>query len=940
LDIQKKNLIKSAIKLAILTCTTVANTINSGKAAANELITSGIRSTLNNVVQEKLTGDRQEEVLAALGLDDATLSKPRVVKIKAVSDAARATYPVLANVQKTLKMRLEAVRGMVIAENGGDESKDPGYVGATLRKNIMVRTEIAAALDTLGALGTKTAEAKTDADTNLPLAQAVVDELTADLAALTAALEELKAQQRQEEEEARLTANEAAVTPPVPQRIPTVSVTPVDGETEADYQYRRALAIRDAAIAKWNDETPPLNSSISDCQAQIEAAQSEINAAVSTSITVPRVADFISAYGGGDALDANTTASYKDSVSSYAAIEQRITDVTPVGPALPGIITKVEALTDLYNTLFNLQNQVLSLVDLLADCNASGGENQYYPAWVTIPGMGQAPAEDLAVVLTQHLNLLPLALANARSLSDKLAAATDAWSSGIGSVRTDLDENLVAAETALTALIAQGAAWENALAASPGLVLDPLDPLITETYRRLGYFSENPDDFTLVLGHAFDMATYKASLLAALLVTPGSEGLATARGLRAKYDALVAANPAIKDAYDAAWQSYQSAFAGVQAYAGEEGAPGFPVYDDWTQAAAYTSTAHPVDASAVTNQAARYHALYNTSNWSLYTSLTGGALIGGENNAEILSWMGLPNMHQLPDPGLDDPASYLPHRIAAMKAVIIEDGPTWLPLAEDAFNAQFNDTMAALWIMDSEAFQADDGSQAVVEALRGELAPLQSAYYAAHPAPTIVDQPASSVIPAGTTAQLFVTATSDLLTYQWSMSADSGGMYSDIVGATSSTLTTPVLSATRWFRVVIRNPGGTVGSDPARIEVSGGSSDFGFTSAASASAQVGVPFNWTFTTSSAGMISVNPQTTTLPPGLTFMPGTTGTLEGTPTAAGAWEIFRSRPASRACRALQGLQASLFNRPFISPSRRRIQTQSPSRMPSWPSRWSRV
>lgn len=890
--INRNNLVKSTIKMAITTGKTVSDAITFGKTVTSAFVTTGLKSAVGKGALEMLQSALDDNRKKRLGLDDETLCGVRNVKIKAVSDAARAATPSLGGVQQTLALDGYAVASACLKDTG--EVLDPTGPGVIFYKNGMVRAKITEALNTLDTLGTEAETAKTDADTNQPIVLAEVNDLKAQLAALNAAFEELKTRQRQEEDAARLATNQTAVAPPVHQPIPAQG----DTESASEYQDRK----RTEALTRWNSEAPPLIGSIDSCKTQIESAQATIDAAVSASITVPMVAEFISVYGGGDALDANTTASYKDAISSCAAIEQRINDVTPVGPALPGIIAQVEALTDLYNELFNLQNQIVSLKTLLEESGVTSPPPNYYSSnWSSIPGMGQAPAEDLAVLLAQQSNLLTLALANAHSLGDKLAAATDAWSAGIGSVRDDLDGSLAAAEAALAALIAQGAAWENALAASPGLVLDPLAPILNQypwsldpgwpAIGRLGYFSENPDDYTLVLGHAFDMATYKASLLTAL-ATPGSTGLAATRGVLAKYDALVAANPAMKNAYDAAWQSYRGAFPRVQAYAGQGSLRNLPVYDDWFQAAAFTSEAHPVDASAVTNQTARYRALLNTNNAVRWTNLTGGPLVGGESINEQLSWSGLPFMHQLPDPGLDDPANYLPHRIAAMKAVITEDSPTWIPLAEDAFNTHFNDAMDRLNNLDGDAFQADDGSQAVVTLLRDELAPLQSAYYAAHPAPTITVQPVGSVIQAGATAQLFVSATSDLLTYQWSMSADPNGMYTEIEGATSDTLTTPALSATRWFRVVIRNPGGVVNSDSARVEISGGSSDFVFTSAASASAQVGVLFSWTFVTSVAGMIGVNPITP-LPAGLTFA---NGKLEGTPTAEGTWyiQVMASRP----------------------------------------------
>ncbi|MBN1691548.1 MAG: hypothetical protein JW901_11050 [Dehalococcoidia bacterium] len=823
-------------------------------------------------------------------MDEETLSKQRVVKIKAVSDTARSAYPDLDRVQRMLALSLEAVKSAAFKEDG----TELGDIGAILRKNIMVRDEIANALGTLSTLRAESASARTDAEANLPIVQAEVTGIEEKLAELKSELSVLKALQESEETAAWTAANQAAVPPPVEQPMPVKG----DEESTEDYSAR----ILYEAQERCNSESPPLIDSINSCKAQIETLHVQISTGVSTHVTVPGVDAFISDFGDGDALDADRTASYTGSISSFAAIEQRIKDVTPSESALPGIIVQIESLTDLYNTLFDLQNQLYSLAVLVSRCGLPDALDSYYSVWSNVPGMGQENAERMVIQLSQKLTHLRAALSYAGSLSGKFAAATDAWSSGIGSVQADLDENLAAAEAALALLIARAAAWENLLAASPGLVLGHLSP-VSDIYPfsaddhnnyfsgRLGYFSEDPGDYTPVLRHSFDMSTYKASMLTALAI-PGSAGLDAARGLRADYDALAAAAPAIKDAYDSAWQGYRAAFARVKAY---EGSGSLPVYDDWLQAAAYASDLHPVDASAVTDQAVRYRALYNTSYAIRETSLTGGALAGGEDVSEILIWGGLPKMNQLPDPGLDEPENYFPHRIAAVKALIVDGGPMWITLPEDEFNALLSSSENEISSMDLEAFEANDGSQAVLASLRGELEALQIAYYEAHPAPTITVHPAGPMdpVPAGGTVQLSVTAAGDLLTYQWSMATEfnySLGIYTGIEGAAASTFTTPALFETVWFRVEVRNPGGSVFSDPVRIEISGGSPGVVFTSAGSASAQVGVPFSWTFTTEPAGMIGVDPMAS-LPPGLTFM---TGTLAGIPTADGIWDILVMGP----------------------------------------------
>jgi hypothetical protein len=900
-SIQQNNLVKLTIRMGIVTYNTVSDTINLGKTAASALVTRGLASAVGEVALDRLQNGLDDTRKKAIGLDDDTLLKPRTVKIKAVSDAARAAYPDLARVQQTMALSLEAVKIAARMEDG----TELGDTGAILRKNIMVRDEISAALVKLDNLGLEAAAAKTAADPDLLTAQADVDQLTTELAALNTELNNLKAEWRQTEDAARLAANQALLVAPVHQPPPSVSVVKDVNESDYDYNGRVAVAITAAAQQRWNDEAPTIITAIAESQSQISTAQAGIDTAVATYIDAPYVDYFISAYGGDDKVDANTTASYTGSISKYTEIEQWISGVAPAETALPGMITQVETLTDHYTTLVNLQNRLTSLWEMLTERGLY--PSSYYPAMGT-PGMGQEPAEDLAVTLGQYLNQLPLALTNARAQLDQLGAATDAWSSGIGSVRTDLDDNLAAAETALAALAARGAAWDSLLVASPGV----LDFTHTEQQSRLGYFSGNA--FVPVVRHAFDMSAYKASLLAAVS-TPGATGIAAARELRVKYDALVASAPAIKDAYDAAWQSYQSAYARVLAYAGAN--LQFPVYQDWKGAAAYTSTAHPVDASGVTDQADRFLSLYYTCNQSDVTSVTGGAPVIGQ---PVLFWWGLPKMRQLPDPGLDEPDSYLPHRLASLKAFIVEAGPTWIPLAPGAFNTHYNEAWDQLGGMQNEASQAyDDASVTASNAIFGDLSVVYNAYVAAHPKANITIQPAGSVnsIPAGAThaAELSVTATGDFLTYQWSMTrwTDESYGWEEIAGATSSMLTTPALSETRWFRVTITNPGGTVTSDAAHVEIYKVYPAPVFTSAASASAQVGVPFSWTFATDPACWININFMA--LPSWLKYSP-MFKKLEGTPTADGTWDILVTAN-NNGTPTIQTFRLTATTRPSTSP-----------------------
>ena len=85
-------------------------------------------------------------------------------------------------------------------------------------------------------------------------------------------------------------------------------------------------------------------------------------------------------------------------------------------------------------------------------------------------------------------------------------------------------------------------------------------------------------------------------------------------------------------------------------------------------------------------------------------------------------------------------------------------------------------------------------------------------------APSITTQPASQSITSGKTAALSVAATGTApMTYQWSK----GGVA--ISGATSSSYTTPALTATAQFTVTVSNGAGSATSNPATVTVTAAS---------------------------------------------------------------------------------------------------------------------
>ena len=87
--------------------------------------------------------------------------------------------------------------------------------------------------------------------------------------------------------------------------------------------------------------------------------------------------------------------------------------------------------------------------------------------------------------------------------------------------------------------------------------------------------------------------------------------------------------------------------------------------------------------------------------------------------------------------------------------------------------------------------------------------------------PVITTQPFATSIDSGSTATITVSS-SNATSFQWQRSNDEGATWSDVAGATNSSLTSPALglidSGTQ-YRARVINALGTVNSDVARVTV-------------------------------------------------------------------------------------------------------------------------
>lgn len=148
------------------------------------------------------------------------------------------------------------------------------------------------------------------------------------------------------------------------------------------------------------------------------------------------------------------------------------------------------------------------------------------------------------------------------------------------------------------------------------------------------------------------------------------------------------------------------------------------------------------------------------------------------------------------------------------------------------------------------------------------------------PAPTITTQPAPQSVTAPAVATFTVVATGSPA-YQWQMSVNGGLSFSNIVGATGASYTTPATVTSdmgKQFRVVVGNPAGTVVSNAAMLTVGGGGTALG-----------GYPYSITIDASNTLWVTVLPNIYASPPSLAgliqsvSLSGNVSTLAGSATA---------------------------------------------------------
>jgi sugar lactone lactonase YvrE len=163
----------------------------------------------------------------------------------------------------------------------------------------------------------------------------------------------------------------------------------------------------------------------------------------------------------------------------------------------------------------------------------------------------------------------------------------------------------------------------------------------------------------------------------------------------------------------------------------------------------------------------------------------------------------------------------------------------------------------------------------------------------ANSTPVVTTNPVSQTVPLGSSVTFTAAATGNPTpTVQWQFSTNGGAVFTNISGATSTTLMLTAVAASmngNQYRAVFTNTAGSATTLPATLTVSGTSPAPAITSASSTAFPIGVSSSFTVTTTGTPTpkitISMTTESPTLPAGVTFVDNGNGTatLSGTPAA---------------------------------------------------------
>lgn len=885
-DINQANLVRLTIRMGIETYETVKDTVEIATAGVTKLATSGIKAGVKAATKEYVKDAIEDEAKERLGF-----SPPdgyRTEKLRGINAKARAAFPELEKVQRTLAMTLEEVQARVYH----DEGIELGETGALLRKNLMVREAINAAKPTLAAVETDMETAYDDAVAKIPAANAELETLMGQLDVLETALNNLK---NQLEDELRLearAANDAKTQSFVPITPPSPSVPPVEGESESDYAARVAEALIQAVLAQWADQSPAILSKITAKQAAIRTLLEQISALHSTGLEARY---FCFDWLKGNIISSETKASLSDTAASQYLIEQALAKSAGWITTTDSLISLYASLCDEYVALENAHTDLAELEELVVAQVPFGRRPTVPETAREIPGSGRNYTEaDLGELRAQAADL-PRAIAAANTA---LSALQDAWSvvsTATAAAHESLDAELAAAESALATLVSRGAQWQSALNAVPEAT--------TTLFGHYGVWNgpiSQPSNFQPVLNKTYLHSSYSLSM-ATLLAAGNASG---ARSLCDRFKTLDASATTIQKNYEDAWQKFHAAWRVLKEVGG---AQGFDTLRDWAGAGVARPNTEGIPDP--TSRNARFAKIYETVELYVYTDTNGTPVSNILPGGEYWVWWGLPALGALDACDADDTETLLVHRILGVLERLKAGKTAWMNLDPATFEAKIAAEQSILYTLNNSyngmlvAENPQSGGlsssfftthSAAIQKTQDEIWAVRSAYEAAHPAPTITgisENISVEIAPGGThTAQLAVQASGDFMTYQWQRTQwpDYDYTWSDISGATLSTLSTTEGDSTWYYRCKVSAPGGTTTSSATRVSITAVYPPPVFLSADHTQTDMGQPFAWQFQASPPPHWWMAHEIEFLRPipGLTFAPDT-GRLTGTPTKPGRY-----------------------------------------------------
>lgn len=842
-SIDGNNKKKVIIKLLFETVGSISDSVNLAKGATTSLINKGVAITSKGLVSDKLQELSAEEFQRAMGIHPDQLNEPRTVKIDACSNLASVELAELRQLQRSMSLSLDAMKGIIMNDTGLEEVSD---TLAVLKKNEFVREKIDEATFSVGTLKSAS-EAASGELGEIPTIRGEIANLNSDLSEAEAELETLN-QQLKELEAAELLAateeeyREYEAGPPLDATVPA--------DPPEDYEERLQAARVAEAIARWDAEGVPKMQEIESLKSEIETAWGNLTVTQETHVDPAAPEEFISTILGKGPEAIVTLISLDASASASASNDERLGLIETALGQLPDLLSFTETLRDVFISLQEEQTRLQEVYDVVGDlAKADMGDAMSPPNGVSLDTVTDSEAKYLA-----WQDLLPAAIAAATEqvgeLTEAYGASLEPSTELFNEIKEELDEeedgdpgtgSVPGTPAAFQNMVGIAASYQALMVANPLMAPVPNPSLGQASPGRfiLGYWSAIPDPrnyhvgFHRVLDRHFS-ATWYAENLAIKLQ---DADLASANAFEGRYQSVVQTSNTLCGNYMEARSKLIGSYDHLKPFS-ENGSIGLA-----NEFLAVTSAPGdfptPPDPGDVNT---RFKLLDELFTVDFTTSFNGSAWTGGPGEISVEN-RGLPQLQLLPFFEVDESARTLTvHRILEIRRVLADGAWRNLPLAE--FNTMFLAYQDDLILFSSNP---ELELRKDFPILLGTLSPtfvsavsqsanmagneLQNAlmeYHTAIQAPTINGHSGNtsvSILEGQTTpVTLEVNASGGGLSYQWFVSLESHGGanhtgYRSVPGGTSPTLIYG-MDQGRDFYCYVSNNSGEVLTSPIRVDVS------------------------------------------------------------------------------------------------------------------------